>query len=1300
MEFRILGPLELRDGDRVLPLPGVRQRALLSILLLHANELLPAPVLIELLWGDRPPASAAKGLQVHVSELRKLIGTQSIETRAPGYTLRVGPGALDLERFESLLREATGLPPEDALSRLREALALWRGRPLGEFAAERFAAGEILRLEEMHLEALEQRIEAELALGRQAGVIGELEALVCEHPLRERLRASLMLALYRAGRQADALAVYQETRRALVDELGLEPSRVLLDLEQSILRHEPDLDLPAAAVTPPRRGVEPTPATLAPAVPERKLATVLFVDLVGSTELGEQDPERTRALLERYYDAAAEAIETAGGTLEKFVGDAVLAAFGAPAGQEDHAERALHAALAVRARCAELFGTSEAVRIGVNTGEVVVGRPREGSSFVTGDAVNVAARLEQAAEPGEILVGERTAAVAAGAFEFEASTRVPAKGKAAGVSCRRLVRTLALVRPRGVAGLRRAFVGRERELELLQTTYRRAVEGREPHLVTILGEAGIGKTRLIDAVVELVGRDPTAPISYAGRCLPYGRGVTYWPLAEVLKSHLGSSDDEPEELVRAKLGEREILAVTLGLEPPAGLHPLAVQERLHGEWVDLLASIAEQRPVILVVEDLHWAEEPLLELIERTRREVAGPLLLMTTARPELLDRRSEWGAGGRNTTQLWIEPLSAKAGTQLLEELLDTQLPVPLRRVVLERAEGNPFYLEELLATLIDRGLLERRADSWAVLDSSAGLAIPDSVQSVLAARIDLLDPVAKAALQAAAVVGRVFWAGPVTELTGTADIEWRTLEDRDFIRPRAHSTLAGEREFVFKHALTREVAYAGLPKARRGRLHATFAEWLERTGENRDEYAPLLAHHYAQAVRPEDVDLAWPDLEEELEAVRAKAALWLRRAADLARSRYAVEEQVDLLRKAVALEPDTREAVRLWQEIAHAHALAYDDTGFRDAIERALAQSADDAERAELLGEAAFQCAIRWQKEADRALIEDWSSRALALSRSATRVRGQALVARALCRPTEADADAREAEAIARTLDEPELYSFALFARADVAIAAGRYDDARPIVERRLEVISRIPDPDHRADALWAAVPAYLGQGRFDDARRIASLHDEVASVLTPHHRLHAVAVLLEVEQLAGAWERIRELTPRAEDAEASNNTRCLHNRLALLVCALAHAYLGDEDEARRLERHSEASGVDHYGRTESLIWLALHRGELGRVESLLEELERPKSSLIRSRKFAPVAARLDALAALGSEEMVERDAPPLARPGTYLEPFALRALGIVRHDATLVDAAARRFDEMALVWHAAQTRHALGAERALSN
>jgi tetratricopeptide (TPR) repeat protein len=367
---------------------------------------------------------------------------------------------------------------------------------------------------------------------------------------------------------------------------------------------------------------------------------------------------------------------------------------------------------------------------------------------------------------------------------------------------------------------------------------------------------------------------------------------------------------------------------------------------------------------------------------------------------------------------------------------------------------------------------------------------------------------------------------------------------------------------------------------------------------------------------------------------------------------------------------------------------------------MQRALDLCGDDATRAKLLAERAFQSAIRWQKEADRGLIEDWSTQVLALGNSATRARAQALVARALCRPAEADEDAREAETIASALGEAELQSYALFARADVAIAAGRYSEARTIVDRRLDVLSRVDDPDHRADALWAALPAYLGEGRFDDARRTAKLHDEVASGLTPHHRLHAVAVLLEVEQLAGNWERVLELTPRAEQAEASNTTRCLHNRLALLVCALAHAYLGDEEEARRLEKRSEASGVDHFGRTESLIWLALERGELEHVERLLDELERPKNSLIRSRKFAPVAARLDALAALGREDAVERHARPLLRPGTYLEPFALRALGIVRGDPALVDEAAFRFDTMALGWHAAQTRRAGEKRHALSD
>jgi len=1292
MEFLILGPLEVREEGRPLPLTGARQRALTSIFALRANEVVPAARLIELLWNDEAPKSAAKSLQVHVSQLRKVLGSDTILTQAPGYLLRVEPGQLDLDRFERLIAEARPLQPEDALARIEEALALWRGPPLAEFAEEPFALGEILRLEELRLDALEARAEAILALGRHAGLAAELEALVAEYPLREGLRAQLMLALYRSGRQAEALAVYQDVRRALVEELGLDPSRTLQELEQAILRHDRALEVERK---PANRSVDPAPerslALPLEPVPERKLATVLFVDLVGSTELGEQDPERTRALLERYYDAVTAEIESAGGRLEKFAGDAVLATFGVPAAQEDHVERALHAALAVRSRFDELFGAALALHIGVNSGEVVVGRARVGCSFVTGDAVNVAARLEQAAAPGEILVGERAAAAAQGAFEFGELTPVAAKGKPGGVGCRKLVRALALARPRGVAGVRRAFVGRERELELLQANYRRALDGGEPHLVTVAGVAGVGKSRLVSAFWDWLGEEAAEPVRYAGRCLPYGRGVTYWPLADVLKSHLGILEGDPEEIVRARLGD-PILAVTFGLEPPPDLHPLAARERLHRAWVELLEELVSKHPAVVLVEDLHWAEEPLLDLLDGLRRDVGGPLLLVATTRPELLDRRPEWGAGGRNTSQLWLEPLSPQDAERMLQQLLGTEPPEQLRHLVLERSEGNPFFLEELLATFIDHRLLGREGGRWVVREPPADFAVPDSVQSVLAARMDLLGPTAKAALQAAAVVGRVFWAGPVAQLTGSSDIDWRILEERDFIRRRAGSMLPGEREFGFKHALTREVAYSSLPKARRGRLHADFAAWVERLGAGRDEHAPLLAHHYAEAVRPEDVDLVWPGEETHLEALRAKALTWLRRAAELAGARYALDEQIGLLRRAVELETSPAERVRLWREIAHAHALNFDDDAFKDSVLRAIDACSDEAELAELYAEAAFHSAVRWQQEVDRERIDDWSRLALELGGTDSRARARALVARAICRPEEAEASAREAEAIAVRLGDPELYSYALYARADLALAAAAYDEARRIVERRLDTLSRIDDPDHCADAYWAALPAYLGSGRFDDARRLARSHDEVTAGLTPHHQLHGVAVQLEVEQLAGDWERIRTLTPRVERASEESTTRCLHSRIGLLTCALASAYLGDENEARRLEARSEDYGTDRYGREESPIWLALHRGDLGAVEILLERLERPGKTLLRSRKLSPVAARLDALAALGKRDTLERDAPPLLQQGTYLEPVALRALGIVREDATLLQQAVDRFDAMCLAWHAAQTRRTL--------
>src|SRR5438132_1144206 len=587
---------------------------------------------------------------------------------------------------------------------------------------------------------------------------------------------------------------------------------------------------------------------------ERKVATVLFADLVGSTALASgDDPERVRFRLEQFYEAMADEVHGAGGTVEKFVGDAVMAVFGAPSALEDHAERALHAVLAMLRRTGEL-DERLGLRIGVNTGEVVVGRAREGSSFVTGDPVNVAARLEQGAAPGEILVGERTVTAVRGAFEFGEEQTIEAKGKPAGVPCRRLVRALSLMRTRGVSGLQRAFVGRDGELGRLHLAYRAAVEESRPRLVTIVGDAGVGKTRLVRELWERLSDKSPERLRRTGRCLPYGQGITYWPLAEVLREHLGLLESDPAEVVLERLGDRRLLGLALGLDVAEGAHPLLVRDRFQDSWAEFFADATAERSLVLLIEDLHWADDQLLELLERLAADVQGPLLLLATARPELLDRRPGWARSGEVVE---VDALTAEDSLRLLDELLAGELPVRLHDLVLERAEGNPFFVEEVLETLIDRGLLQRENGGWSLAELPPDFEVPDSVQAVLAARIDLLEPTEKEALQAAAVIGRVFWSGPVYELVqGEPDL--RVLEERDFVRRRSGSSMAGEREYAIKHGLTREVAYAGLPKARRARLHAAFAGWLERLSE-RDDLASLLAHHYAEAVRPEDADLAW---------------------------------------------------------------------------------------------------------------------------------------------------------------------------------------------------------------------------------------------------------------------------------------------------------------------------------------------------------------------------------------------------------------------------------------------------------
>ena len=1020
---------------------------------------------------------------------------------------------------------------------------------------------------------------------------------------------------------------------------------------------------------------------------ERKLATVLFADLVGSTELaGAEDPERVRVLLDRFYDTMAVEIEQAGGTIEKFAGDAVMAAFGAPAAHEDDPERALHAALAMRRRLNEVFGDRLALRIGVNTGEVVVGRPREGSSFVTGDAVNVGARLEQAAAAGEILVGERTVAAARGAFEFAEPTTVEAKGKPGGVACCRLVRALSLVRPRGVGALRRVFVGREIELERLQSAYREVVEGGEPHLMTILGDAGVGKTRLLRELSLRLADCSPEPLRRTGRCLSYGQGITYWPLAEVLREHVGVMESDSTGAVARAIADRPFLGLTLGLRPPGGIHPLVARERLHDSWVDFMEHLARERPTVLVIEDLHWADDDLCDLLDTMVAQVRAPLLLLVTARPELFDRRPGWGRPGRNATQLVLESLPPAGAGQLLDSLLGAEPPASVRQAIVDRAEGNPFFVEELIATLIDAAVIKRTKQGWSFGELPPGFEVPDSVQAVLAARIDLLPQAEKAALQAASVIGRIFWTGPVYELLAGARPDFGLLEERDFIRRRHGSSLSGEREYVIKHALTREVAYASLPKGIRCHRHAAFAEWLERTGEGRDEHAPLLAYHYAEAVRPDDIDLAWRGRDEEVARLRGKAIVWLRRAADLAIGRYEIDDGLSLLYQAVGLESDGRQQADIWHAIGHANALKFDGPAFREGMENAIALGGPPAE---LYSELALQGVRRsgmWIRRYDPELLDGWVDEALKLSPEGSRTYPRALAAKAL--RTSDEAAARELQTLAGRTGDHELGSHALAVLTDVAWRSGDLESARAMAEQRLDLLADVSAPDDRHFALMQAIEVNLAQGRLSAAAQASSELVEMVAGLTAHHRLHGIYLRLRVEALSGRWDAVRPLTPAAEQAaEANATTPCAGNVSALVWCALASARRGDAAEAHRLVAKADAIGIEGFNDADSpRLMLALSLDDIGEVRRLVDAMP---PVVIAPFDFDRAAALLEALVALGDCARIESDAPAWLRPGTYIEPFALRALGTARCDAQLISDAADRFAAMGLDSHEAETR-----------
>jgi class 3 adenylate cyclase/tetratricopeptide (TPR) repeat protein len=586
---------------------------------------------------------------------------------------------------------------------------------------------------------------------------------------------------------------------------------------------------------------------------ERKVVTVLFCDLVGSTARAEGlDPEDVRALLSRYHSRVRAELERHGGTVEKFIGDAVMALFGAPVAHEDDPERAVRAALAVR-DFARAEGTE--LRIGITTGEALVAlgaRPSEGEGMASGDVVNTAARLQTAAPVNGILVGAATYRATRNVITYRELPATLAKGKAAPIPVWEAVEGTSHFGIDVEHHAHAQLVGRERELSVLVDTLDRARHERVPQLVTLVGVPGMGKSRLIYELSRIADADPELITWRQGRCLAYGEGVAFWALAEVVKAQAGilerDTESEAAEKLRAAVDDaltdasdarwvESHLRPLVGLETEAGLGGDRRGEAF-AAWRRFLEALAEQRPLVLVLEDLHWADEGLLDFVDELVDWLSGVrLLVVCSARPELLERRPGWGGGKLNASTLGLSPLSQDQTAVLISNVLERSLlPAEIQQALLERAEGNPLYAEQFAQLYRERG-------------SAEDLPLPETLQGIVAARLDGLSADAKALLQDAAVVGKVFWSGALRRDARDATPLLHALERKGFLTRQRRSSVESEGEWAFAHMLLRDVAYGQIPRGDRAHKHRATAEWIESLGRP-DDHAELLAHHWSSAL------------------------------------------------------------------------------------------------------------------------------------------------------------------------------------------------------------------------------------------------------------------------------------------------------------------------------------------------------------------------------------------------------------------------------------------------------------------
>jgi class 3 adenylate cyclase len=935
---------------------------------------------------------------------------------------------------------------------------------------------------------------------------------------------------------------------------------------------------------------------------ERKVVTVLFADIVDSSATTRSyDAEVLRAALARMFTRTREILVAHGATVEKFIGDAVMAVFGIPVAHEDDAERAVRAALALRADVSpnrEDGRPGFTLRIGINTGEVVTGDGEGAEFLVTGEPVIVAARLEQMAAHGEILVGPLTREITRGRVGYGPVRTIQTKGmgRIEVAAAERLVGPLDAMTHTGSP-----FVGRESEMRLLDDVHRRVASTGRPHLVTIYGDAGIGKTRV---ALEFLRRlEPTEPIARAA-CLPYGHAITYWPLQELIRGEAAITPTDGREEARAKIETRvagmegldelearaiarELAALALADAdtPQSELTSDARRRELAVGMTRYLEARLGSTPGTIVLEDLHWAEEPFLALLEELLEHLHAPLLLLCLARPDLLERRPSWGSGRTNAMAIALEPLDVHETEKLVRALLTGGSDPPVDEIV-ERTEGNPLFVEEYVHMLVDEG-------SRAV--------VPPTLHGVIAARIDATTPGVKRLLHEASVLGRDFWLDALPTAPAAADVS--EAERRGLVSQRARRGPSGSPTFVFRHGLIRDVAYSSLSKAERTRVHDHYSRWLETAaGERAQEYAEIVAYHAERAFA----------LAHELDAAGA----------------------ADLGRRAFTL---------LSRSAAGASARG-EFRASRELNDRALGIAGSDISPAELASARALGAIVNLRLDSDFAAVNELD---LAIDAARTLGPSAELVRLLIWRASsvtilddiaESERQFEEAIAVAKATGDREILAYAVWTSSEPLGLTGRLDDQARLLERALAEVRAVAAP-YEVACLGEICVNAVARGDHTRARKVAAEAIAVARASGRRMDRWRAAYALSVSLLASGDDGAR-----ASAEEALVLDRELGGPGALAEAAhtasLARHATGDLDGARAIleEAFAQLDPARMAIQRDAITRLETRRAEVALARGDIETARVSATTAVRIAPKPHVETRAEALLALASVDITE--------------------------------------------------------------